>query len=411
MRASASARERRRRERRRCGTTTRAWTTVAATVAVTTAAAVTTARAQGGGNGAATCAVESDGLTWCAYGNLVSGLDVAYAPVASGATTVNHWIRATFSGTLNPGTNGWASVGPGTSMSDGKVVVGGGVTATTKFTLTGESTPTNACATNCPISAESVTSNATATTIKFKLVDANSPVGTVSCVWAMHGSPWPNQHSSKGTVSFSLTGEGVSSSVSGSKLNRDVTHGVLMVIAWVIFMPFGSASTNWKRLLPERWFYVHVSLVGAGSVLFAIALCLLIGRDDRAKDSKVDTHYSLAIAVISLWLIQLSLGALRPNKKPEDGARLGCIPAALRPAWFWAHRLIAPTVLAVAAATIFVGADLMHDRYGTRDSTGVSFLRPGVLGGVYAAVAVAAAAVSFVPTKPRVESTNDLELA
>ena len=229
-------------------------------------------------------------------------------------------------------------------------------------------------------SAESVTSNATATTIKFKLVDANSPVGTVSCVWAMHGSPWPNQHSSKGTVSFSLTGEGVSSSVSGSKLNRDVTHGVLMVLAWVIFMPFGSASTTWKRLLPERWFYVHVSLVGAGSVLFAIALCLLIGRDDRAKDSKVDTHYSLAIAVISLWLIQLSLGALRPNKKPEDGARLGCIPAALRPAWFWAHRLIAPTVLTVAAATIFVGADLMHDRYGTRDSTGVSFLRPGVLG-------------------------------
>ena len=41
---------------------------------------------------------------------------------------------------------------------------------------------TNACATNCPISG-SVTSNATATTIKFKLVDANSPVGTVSCVW------------------------------------------------------------------------------------------------------------------------------------------------------------------------------------------------------------------------------------
>ena len=111
-----------------------------------------------------------------------------------------------------------------------------------------------------------------------------------------------------------------SSSVSGSKLNRDVTHGVLMVLAWVIFMPFGSASTNWKRLLPERWFYVHASLVSAGSVLFAIALCLLIGRDDRAKDSKVDTHYSLAIAVISLWLIQLSLGALRPNKKPEDGA-------------------------------------------------------------------------------------------
>lgn len=418
-RARASASARGRRGRRACRIVTVAAVFMLAVAAMTTR----TARADGDGGGgdddddhydhdtamlavgSATCAVESDGLTWCAYAGVASGLDVAYAPVSNGTTTVNHWIRATFSGALNPGTNGWASIGPGTRMSNGKVVVGGGGAATTKYTMTSTQTPTNPCSTNCPISEESVTSTATATTLKFKLVDANSAVGTTSFVWGMQTLAWPAKHSRKGAVSVSLAGQGGSSSVSGSKLNRDVAHGVLMVLAWVIFMPIGSASTALKNLLPNGlWFYAHLSAIGAGSLLFAIALGLLIGRDEHGKDSKLDKHYSLAIAVIALWLIQLFLGVFRPNKKPEDGARLGFIPTSLRPAWFWAHRLIAPTVLALAAATIFVGADLMRDRYGTSDSVGVRFLRPGVLGGVYAAVVAVGVVLHFavdVPMKSR----------
>ena len=88
----------------------------------------------------ATCALESDSLTWCTYAGIVGGLDVAYAPVTNDTSTVNHWIRARFSGALNPTTTGWASFGPGRSMSSADVVVGGG-TAVTTYTLTSTQTP------------------------------------------------------------------------------------------------------------------------------------------------------------------------------------------------------------------------------------------------------------------------------
>ena len=128
---------------------------------------------------------------------------------------------------------------------------------------------------------------------------------------------------------------------------------------------------------------MHVSLVGAIGALRDRALSLDRSRRSRQR---LKSGYTLQLSDRrDLALAHSALPRRCGRTKTRGWRRLGCIPAALRPAWFWAHRLIAPTVLTVAAATIFVGADLMHDRYGTRDSTGVSFLRPGVLGGAYAA--------------------------
>ena len=335
----------------------------------------------------ATCALESDSLTWCTYAGIVGGLDVAYAPVTNDTSTVNHWIRARFSGALNPTTTGWASFGPGRSMSSADVVVGGG-TAVTTYTLTSTQTPSKPCAiSNCPISLASDTSTSTSTEIKFKLVDASSAPGSISFIWGMTTSAWPNVHSSKGVVSVDLTGQGGSAYGSGSHLNRDVAHGVLMALAWLIFMPSASAAALLKNIIPNgMWFNAHLACVGAGSLLFAIALGLLIGRDEHGEDDDLEKHYALGVAVIALWLIQLALGALRPNKNPEQGARLGFIPTALRPLWFLAHRIVAPLVIILAAATCWVGTELMEDRYDRYDSIGTYVLQRGFIFGFFGGI-------------------------
>lgn len=334
----------------------------------------------------ATCALESDSLTWCTYAGIVGGLDVAYAPVTNDTSTVNHWIRARFSGALNPTTTGWASFGPGRSMSSADVVVGGG-TAVTSYTLTNRNTPSTPCASNCPISSASDTSTGTSTEIKFKFVDASSAPGPISFIWGMTTSAWPVGHDSRGVVSVDLTGQGGSAYGGGSHLNRDVAHGVLMALAWLIFMPSASAAALLKNIIPNgMWFNAHLACVGAGSLLFAIALGLLIGRDEHGEDDDLEKHYALGVAVIALWLIQLALGALRPNKNPDEGARLGFIPTALRPLWFLAHRIIAPLVIILAAATCWVGTELMEDRYDRYDSIGTYVLQRGFIFGFFGGI-------------------------
>lgn len=197
-------------------------------------------------------------------------------------------------------------------------------------------------------------------------------------------------------MSVDLTGKGGSTYGSGSHLKRDVAHGVLMALAWLIFMPSASAAALLKNIIPNgMWFNAHLACVGAGSLLFAVALGLLIGRDEHGEDDDLEKHYALGVAVIALWLIQLALGALRPNKNPEQGSRLGFIPTALRPLWFLAHRIIAPLVIILAAATCWVGTELMEDRYDRYDSIGTYVLQRGFIFGVFGGIVLVAIILYF----------------
>ena len=342
--------------------------------------------------GNATCALEGDGRTWCWYARARAGLDVAYAAVnASDATRVDHVIRARFYGALDPGANGWASFGPGTSMSSATCATGrasGG--APVVYTMTSRNTPTNVCGAGCAVTAATSTTNsANGTTLEFRYVAENTAPGTISFIWGVSGSPWPTQHSAFGVVAVSLTGRGAGSWVP-STLRRDVTHGVLMALAWVFLMPASSATTRLKNVLPNGvWFKCHKWGVGIGSIVFAVALFMLLFREEGAESPLLSKHAALAACVIGGWIAQFSLGALRPNK--TGPSRFGFIPTSWRPAWFWLHRLLGPTVLALAAAACITGTQLMRQKHGHVSDPGVRFLAPEVMYGVYAALALVTA--------------------
>jgi hypothetical protein len=361
-------------------------------------------------NGA--CAVDAtDGRTWCAYANVVAGIDVAFSAVDStDVSRVDHYVKATFSGTKNPGSLGWASFGPGTSMSSAVVSVGqaNGASSTT-YTLTSRATPSNVCSAGCAITELATTSDASGLTLKFRYTKENTTPGTETFIWGMKTSAWPGKHSAFGTVSADVTGiTTANSGTSTSTLTRDVTHGVLMVMAWVIFMPGASAMTMLKNALPDGlWFKLHMAGASIGSLIFAIALGLLLGREDHGESSLLDTHYTLALGTIGLWVAQISLGVLRPNK--TGGNRLGFIPTSLRPAWFVAHRVIGPLVMGIAAAAVITGAKLIQDKHGDDSAIGIKFLMPDVMYAMYAtvvALALVGAGVNLCCFKPRQRSTS-----
>lgn len=363
-------------------------------------------------NGA--CAVDAtDGRTWCAYANVVAGIDVAFSAVDStDVSRVDHYVKATFSGTKNPGSLGWASFGPGTSMSSAVVSVGqanGASSTATAYTLTSHATPSNVCSAGCAITELATTSDASGLTLKFRYTKENTTPGTETFIWGMKTSAWPGKHSAFGTVSADVTGiTTANSGTSTSTLTRDVTHGVLMVMAWVIFMPGASAMTMLKNALPDGlWFKLHMAGASIGSLIFAIALGLLLGREDHGESSLLDTHYTLALGTIGLWVAQISLGVLRPNK--TGGNRLGFIPTSLRPAWFVAHRVIGPLVMGIAAAAVITGAKLIQDKHGDDSAIGIKFLMPDVMYAMYAtvvALALVGAGVNLCCFKPRQRSTS-----
>ena len=361
-------------------------------------------------NGA--CAVDAtDGRTWCAYANVVAGIDVAFSAVDStDVSRVDHYVKATFSGTKNPGSLGWASFGPGTSMSSAVVSVGqANGASSTAYTLTSRATPSNVCSAGCAITELATTSDASGLTLKFRYTKENTTPGTETFIWGMKTSAWPAQHSAFGTVSADVTGiTTANSGTSTSTLTRDVTHGVLMVMAWVIFMPGASAMTMLKNALPDGlWFKLHMAGASIGSLIFAIALGLLLGREDHGESSLLDTHYTLALGTIGLWVAQISLGVLRPNK--TGGNRLGFIPTSLRPAWFVAHRVIGPLVMGIAAAAVITGAKLIQDKHGDDSAIGIKFLMPDVMYAMYAtvvALALVGAGVNLCCFKPRQRSTS-----
>ena len=246
-------------------------------------------------------------------------------------------------------------------------------------------------------------------TLKFRYTKENATPGTETFIWGMKTSAWPGKHSAFGTVSADITGISTASSGSStSTLTRDVTHGVLMVMAWVIFMPGASAMTLVKNALPDGlWFKLHMVGAAIGSLIFAIALGLLLGREDHGESSLLDTHYTLALGTIGLWVAQISLGVLRPNK--TGGNRLGFIPTSLRPAWFLAHRVIGPIVISIAAAAVVTGAKLIQDKHSADSAIGIKFLTPDVMYAMYAtvvAVALVGAGMNLYCFKQRRRSTN-----
>jgi hypothetical protein len=124
--------------------------------------------------------------------------------------------------------------------------------------------------------------------------------------------------------------------------------------------------------------------------MFAIALGLLIGREDHGESSLLDSHYALAMGTIGLWLAQMSLGVLRPNKMGSPD-RFGFIPSSLRPVWFIAHRVIGPVVIGIAAAAVITGAKLIQEKHSGESDVGIKFLTPDVMYAMYASVAALAA--------------------
>lgn len=341
------------------------------------------------GVASASCAVESDGLTWCVASTSVSGLALSYA--VAGSSSLDVRVRAVFSGAHDPQGAGWVAFGPGSSMANAEIALALGSSSPTLYRLSGRSTPSTPCGSGCSVSAANVTSTATSRTLVVRYADANASAGaTKSFIFASSTDAAMTGHSNsrRGTVSLDFsTGNAVTTTKSTVK--RDVAHGVLMLLAWGVFMPLGAGMTQMKNLLPDgKWFVGHSGLVAVGSVIFIVAIAMLKdGHDDvQGTHDLYDGHRGVGIAVMAMWLFQVLLGTFRPNKNIRDGDRFGIIPAEWRDNWFFAHAVMGQLTIGLATVVMVIGAVMVKDKYTDPTDSGIKFLANGGVYGVFVGV-------------------------
>eukprot|EP00891_Asterochloris_glomerata_P006476 jgi/Astpho2/6476/Aster-x0732 len=129
-------------------------------------------------------------------------------------------------------------------------------------------------------------------------------------------------------------------------------HGILVTVGWGIVLPIGIWVARSFKTLDPWWFMGHLALQLVGVIIgivgFGIALTLEI-PDDTTRD-----HRGIGIAVFSLGIFQTLMGFFRIHK----GSRW-------RMHWAWVHRILGSSLVALAAANVFLGLHIARpDGYG-----------------------------------------------
>ena len=170
-------------------------------------------------------------------------------------------------------------------------------------------------------------------------------------------------HSGKGksseAVDFTVSPCSCGKAVDTTTLRK--AHGILMITAWAIMLPFGINLARYRKWLKalgkdvkgtELWFRIHYPLQCTGALLAAVGVSLASTANSGGTGAWT-THQFFGIVVITLTFIQPFLGILRPH---------GDSPK--RKLWFWAHRGCGSVAFCMAIPTIMFGGEKLNGADG-----------------------------------------------
>ena len=103
------------------------------------------------------------------------------------------------------------------------------------------------------------------------------------------------------------------------------THAVLMVLAWLFFIPVAAMMPRyfkgrWDRQVCgepawQGWFVVHALMVLSGALLslFAVSLAVSLVGVSQFRFTSNNPHAVMGTIALIFMLAQLLMGALRPH--------------------------------------------------------------------------------------------------
>jgi hypothetical protein len=134
-----------------------------------------------------------------------------------------------------------------------------------------------------------------------------------------------------------------------SQGNLLLLHGVLMLIAWGLFLPLGAVfALCWRTSFgsSSRWFEAHraCQTLGAALALVSFFVAFAACQPGPHFDSSYSPHKLVGLFIVLLLAVQVGGGFLRPHapghpQAPEKK------PTAARAGWLLSHRLLGVVTL------------------------------------------------------------------
>eukprot|EP00511_Aplanochytrium_stocchinoi_P000228 CAMPEP_0204821844 /NCGR_PEP_ID=MMETSP1346-20131115/36_1 /ASSEMBLY_ACC=CAM_ASM_000771 /TAXON_ID=215587 /ORGANISM="Aplanochytrium stocchinoi, Strain GSBS06" /LENGTH=337 /DNA_ID=CAMNT_0051947769 /DNA_START=256 /DNA_END=1269 /DNA_ORIENTATION=- len=176
-------------------------------------------------------------------------------------------------------------------------------------------------------------------------VSNGAELGDPNCVWSFGQEP-----------EFEAIGHpGLNDNEAPPKLDRAiVSHGTLMIIAWVVFAPIGmflplinktkKPPANGKKAL---WYKYHKIFMVTAAFLCLVAYIIMVNF--KTEFSTANTHEKVGTAVVILTILQPLGGAFRIHVN-KDGSR-----STARKIWEYAHQWAGRIIIILAITAIYFG--------------------------------------------------------
>ncbi|KAL7239073.1 hypothetical protein ACSBR2_005048 [Camellia fascicularis] len=143
------------------------------------------------------------------------------------------------------------------------------------------------------------------------------------------------------------------------------SHGILGLIGWGLFLPFGAIAARYFKHHDPLWYYLHVSIQFVGFILGVAAVILGASLYNRIH-AHFPTHRGIGIFVLVLSILQVLAMVARPDKGSK-----------VRKYWNWYHHWVGRIALFFGNLNIVSGMQI--GKAGGEWKTGYIFLLSTVL--------------------------------
>ncbi|KAK4483537.1 hypothetical protein RD792_010735 [Penstemon davidsonii] len=174
-------------------------------------------------------------------------------------------------------------------------------------------------------------------------------------------------HDDKTTINFDFSsGNADASAGSSASVFKDKrTHGVLGLLGWGLFLPFGAIFARYLKHKDRLWYYLHVVVQFIGFLLGVAAVVVGVSLDNKLHDY-IPTHKGIGIFVLVITILQVLAFFTRPSKDNK-----------YRKYWNWYHNWLGRICLLFGAVNIVLGIHIAGS--GEAWKIGYGFLVGSVL--------------------------------
>ncbi|OIT07408.1 PREDICTED: cytochrome b561 and DOMON domain-containing protein At3g61750-like isoform X2 [Nicotiana attenuata] len=151
-------------------------------------------------------------------------------------------------------------------------------------------------------------------------------------------------HEDKTTIQFDFS-SGTSFAAADTPINyinSKKTHGVLGILGWGLFCPFGAIFARYLRSQP-LWYYFHVSAQYIGFILGLAGVVVGVQLNNRLQPH-IPGHQGIGILILVLSILQVLAFFVRPDKDSK-----------YRKYWNLYHAWVGRTALFFGAVNIVLG--------------------------------------------------------